>query len=177
MNLEYDLKTKSQHEGSLELYADKKKLSLCDFLCFMQYDFFCAFFVSVLFDIHWKDNLVDFKFPNFHSKDLDNAFALQVFFSPQKNAVIEMDSEMHIVERLKYVNIIRQKKKEYIFIPNKSKHIQELKELFLSENKVMTTKMFKIIFDKLFLMIQNEPKKTFSLEYKNKIFIFLIREN
>ena len=96
MNLNYDLKKiPGQDMGDLFIFIDKKKLTMSDFLCYMQYEFFCSFFISVLSDI-CREQYKDFEFPVFKSEDYGNPFKLTIYFNNQKPKVV--DNQENFVE-------------------------------------------------------------------------------
>uniref|UniRef100_A0A6C0K4R3 Uncharacterized protein n=1 Tax=viral metagenome TaxID=1070528 RepID=A0A6C0K4R3_9ZZZZ len=177
MNLDYDLK-KSLHNpdfGTLFIFVDKKKITLLQFLCLMQYEFFCAFFVSVLMDIG-RDKFHDLQFPVFHKEDYAQTLELTIHFQPKEKITLPTQNNLTILERQRFVNVLINEQ-SLIFIPNKKVNLSNLCEMLLPENKILFQKILKIIFDKIYLILQNDPSKKCRLDYKNNFLIFILREN
>jgi hypothetical protein len=176
MNLNYDLKKLNQDgKSKLSIFIDKKKLTLSDFLCYMQYEFFCSFFISVLNDIN-KDKYKDIEFPVFQSANFGNPFELVVYFNESKPPVSYNKDKLELIDRQKYVNVLSNSS-HLIFIPNKKVNIDKLFDMILPENKILFQKILKVIFDKIFLILQNDMTKKIKLNYKNNFLIFILQEN
>lgn len=170
MNLEYDLKKHSNY-SILYFYIDEKKLTNLDFLCYMQFEYFNIFFVSVLIDL-FKDKYKNFEFPIFSKETYDKVFAL--VFNDDYKKVNYNFSESKIYERHKYVNIIKNDDL-LLFIPNKKKNINNLLEIMTFENKIFFQKILKHVFDKTYLILK-ETTKNCKIFFKEDFLIFFIQE-
>jgi len=176
MNLNYDLK-KNHQEGKsvLSIFIDKKKLTLSDFLCYMQYEFFCSFFISVLSDIY-KEKYKDIEFPVFQSGSFGSPFQLIIYYNDSKPKPNFDKNKLELMDRQKNVNILSNSN-HLIFIPNKKTNVEKLFDMILPENKILFQKILKVVFDKIFLILQNDMSKKIQLNYKNNFLIFILCEN
>jgi hypothetical protein len=176
MNLNYDLKKLlGKDMGELFIYIDKKKLTMSDFLCYMQYEFFCSFFISVLSDIS-REQYKDFEFPVFKSEDYGNPFKLTIYFNNQKPKVVDNQVNLELLEKQKYVSIFNNVS-NLVFIPNKKNNVEKVFDMIIPENKILFQKILKVIFDKIYLILQNDMSKRIQFDYKNNFLIFILREN
>lgn len=176
MNLDYDLKKSptNSEQGALFIFVDKKKINIVQFLCLMQFEFFCAFFVSVLMDIG-REKYHDIQFPVFHKEAYNQALDITIHFQPKEKITLPNQNNLTILERQRFVNVLINEQ-SLIFIPNKKINLSNLREMLLPDNKILFQKILKIIFDKIYLILQNDPSKKCRLDYKNNFLIFIVRE-
>ena len=172
MNLEYDLK-KFNEETALMFAINNKRLTMIEFLCYMQYEYFCSFFVSVLGDITGKEKYKDVEFPTFDCASFQKTFELKLLREEKINPPTP-HKEFTIQQRMKYVNIVKNGD-ELIFIPNRKVTVNRFRENLEKDQKIIFQKILKIIFDKIFLILHSDNSKKLKLDYKNNFFIFILK--
>lgn len=172
MNLDYDLK-KYNNETALLFAINNKRLTMIEFLCYMQYEYFCSFFVSVLGDITGKEKYKDVEFPIFDSASYQKTFELKLLNEEKINPATP-HKEYTIQQRMKYVNIVKNGD-ELIFIPNRKVTVNRFRENLEKDQKIIFQKILKIIFDKIFLILHSDNSKRLQLDYKNNFFIFILK--
>lgn len=176
MNLDYHINKLDINKNILSLIVEKKTLNIAEFICYMQFEYFCSFFVSVLNDL-MENSYKDIQFPLFSSKNFNDPFNIIILFK-EENKDHNINPKIKLMLREKYVNIFNDPNNtEIIFIPNRKKNIYNLKELLNMENKIFFQKILKSIFDKLFLILHNNINITYQLFYKhNLLFCFILKQ-
>lgn len=176
MDLDYNLSKKKDYY-ILHFYVNEKKLSNIEFICYMQYEFFVAFFISVLNDI---SNICykRIRFPVFN-KNTENVFEIILEISTTKTNPLENNNSIEnlknvesieIFDNSKYMNVYK-KNNIYVFIPNKK--YNNIMELISEPQKFQ--KQLKQIFDLMYLLLKQNDKN-YQLFYKNNFFIMFLEE-
>lgn len=173
MNLAYDLIKKS-NEITMTITVEKNKLNIRDFICYMQYEFFVSFFVSILSDI-FHEKYKTFIFPKFRNASLLDNFELQFLFSDNVSDPF-MPFELAVFEKQKYVQVVRSKN-AYFFIPNKKNNIQEFTQMLSNENRLFLQKLFKSAFERIYLLLFHNQKLNLNLVIKNNFFMLMLMES
>lgn len=182
MELDYQLKRQHKY-GLVYFFVNAKKLTVLDFVCYMQYEYFITFFVSVLIDLLKEEKYKTLSFTVFDPHAFEKNFEIRLspmaespvlpsFAHSSTNQNLTQQLVMH--ESLKYVTIMKENNL-FLFIPNSKKKIDTLMDLLTIENKIFFQKILKIIFDKLYLLLKN--KKTVELSMQYHCLIFFLKEN
>jgi len=177
MDLDYNVSKKKDYY-TLHFYVNEKKLSIIEFLCYMQYEFFVSFFISVLIDI---SNICykRIRFPLFN-KNIENIFELILEISTKTNQLEHNNSienlknveSIEIFDSSKYINVYK-KNNVFVFIPHTK--LNNIMELISEQHKLIFQKQLKHIFDLLYLLLKRNDKN-YRLFYKNNFFIMFLEE-
>jgi len=162
INLNYE-----SNSDKLNIFVNDKKITIQEFICYMQYEYFILFLINVLNDLK---NVNDFAFPDFSKKDLHLPFVMEIHESRRVAQKLNF-CDFKILKTKKYISILNNKDK-YIFACN-NKAIRSLQDFFQNDNRYHLIKILKTIFETIFLYLHSQDK-CIRLEYRPDINIFYL---
>jgi hypothetical protein len=173
MNLEYKLNENNNSFIELQIVIEKNIVTNLYFIILMQYDYFISFLITILSDLNIKYNINDLDFPIFNKNNLKDNFNLKLYYKQLENENIIFSGYKQL-QNLKYINIY-ELENNLIFQTNNIEELNNFKNLLEINHKKYLLKLFKCIFDKLFLKIINS-ENNYIIKKTYKPLLFILKE-